>query len=157
MKEYVFLLLGAVIISGAVNMLAPDGAVKPYVALLVSICLLSAALGPIGELIAHVQDAELIRIPTQNTDIDYEKVYREALVAGNEASFCELLKVKMIRELHIDAQSFGLLADIELSDGEYVLKKLTVILRGSGITQDPERLREYTRSLFGLECEIIYE
>lgn len=137
-------------------MLAPETSLKRYVSMLIGICLLSATLGPLGELVGYIENAELGSVSGDIEKEDYESIYRETLTSGNERAFCDLLKSKMARELDIDAESFDIYADMNMTDGEYKLESLSVILYGKGIMQSPETLRSYTRSLLGVECEIIY-
>ncbi|MBR6679904.1 MAG: hypothetical protein IKL59_01455 [Clostridia bacterium] len=156
MKEYIFLLLGVIVISGVIGMIAPETPIKRYVSLLIALCILSAAVKPIGELIGMAEGAELGIFSGEGSEMDYESVYRETLISGNEESFCRLLKSKMSRELGIDPEHFDVYADMYISDSEYKLERVSVVLYGMGITQDPEKLRSYTGDLLGVECEIIY-
>ena len=155
-KEYIFLLLGVIVISGIVSMLAPETSLKKYVSLLIGICILSATIAPISELLGYMKNAELGIVTESPQKEDYESVFKNTLTDGNERAFCDLLKSKMVRELDIDAESFDVHADMYISDGEYKLESLAVILYGKEIMKDPEGLRSYTRSLLGIECEIIY-
>ena len=156
MKESIFLLLGVIVISGFISMLAPETSLKRYLSLLTAICLLFAMLEPIGELVGSLESIELGNLHTETENKDYESVYKETLISGNEESFCRLLKAKMSRELGIEAEHFDIRADMRISAGEYKLESLSVILCGMGITQDPKQLKDYTSELFGIECEIIY-
>lgn len=156
MKEYVFLLLGVIIMSSVISMIAPETSLKRYVSILISFCIICAALRPIGDIVGILENGELDIQSEYEKPENYESVFNDTLVSGNEASFCALLKSKMSRELNIDEADFEVYADMYISDGEYKLESLSVLLCGKGIMQDPESLRAYTDSLFGIECGIIY-
>ena len=142
--------------SSVISVIAPETPLKRYIYILISICIIWAALGPIGELVSTLESGDIDILSGTEIDEDYESVYRETLISGNEKSFCELLKAKMGRELGLDEDSFDVYADMCVSDGEYKLDSLAVALYGKSVMQDPARIRSYTRSLVGVECEIIY-
>ena len=156
MTEYIFLLLGVLVISFVAGMIAPESSIKRYISMLVSLCLISAVLGPVGELIESAWDKGFDIPSVNDTESDYSGVFNETLISGNETSFCALLKLKMSGELGIPDEQFDVFADMCISEGEYKLESLSIMLYGKGITQDPARIRQYTRDLLGVECEIIY-
>ena len=156
MRDYLFVLLGAVIISGIAGALSPEGEIKKYVALLLCVCVLSVTVRPLGEIFANIGNAEQELFENSFEENDYKNVYNEYLLEANSENFSKLLAEKISRELNIPEEQIGISADMYVNDGEYLLKGITVELYGMGVTQEPERIKSYVYKLFGVECEIAY-
>jgi len=155
MKDYLFVLLGAVIISGIVGMIAPEGDLKKYVSLLLCFCVLTAVVKPISEIMGGVMESKL-EFSEQSSEQDYKSVYEEYLLSANEGEFAERLRQKMSSELKIPSGQIGIYADMTASGGEYKLQGITVELYGMGVAQNPEKIKEYIYGHFGVECVIVY-
>ena len=150
-------LIGVSLLSGSLALLCPSRH-KKYFRLLCGLCLLAAMAGPMAEL-AHDGIPALTDglLSEEELMSDYDEIYKESLAQADADYLESFLKTQLVNEFLLKDEELSVCVSLEHAEDTFMLKKTTLILRGSAVTADPHAMAERIRELSGAPCEIVYE
>ena len=158
MKEYLTSLLYVCIAAAVARAVALEGALKKYVEIICSVCVIAAVVSPaVFALVDEGGFESIFGGGEQWQTESYEEIFKEYLQSGSIGVSEQLLSEELCNYFKADA------GDIEVrltcnSDGNTVdVVGAVAVLRGEAIATDPQRIKDYVAQRLGVECEIIYE
>ena len=160
MKEFILTMLGVSLISGFASMLSPDGkegGLRSYLGFACAICALSVTIGPVTSFITALGDSEMIEnISGEPQALDYEKIYEDTLMKGEERALEEGLNLLLRTELLIDEKNIDVDVRLCNSTAGYEAELVTVRLSGKAVFTDAHRIAERVEELLFCECRVLY-
>ena len=157
---YALTLIGVAIVSGIVNLLAPDGDVKRYVRLATALCLLCAVANPTVQFLRNnglgVWLEELAILGEEEKE-NYDEIYNNSLIAAGEEQAGIIIKNNILSDFSLEDDSIDVLVTFELKNDEPKIKELRLLLRDSAVFADPRELISYVEERYGCTCVIVYD
>lgn len=158
MKTYLSTLLGVCIISAAVRVIAPDGAMKKYIDVLCSLCVIAVVISPISSLIADVGGIYgMLDIDDVYEDADYEEIYKGYILEMNTENASAVLGEELCRHLGVKEGSLTVALSVTKTEDTVSVNGATVTVGAGAVTADPDEIKAYVAERVGCECQIIYE
>lgn len=160
MKAYVLTLVGVAMVSGIVNLLAPDGEIKRYVRLATAFCLICATANP---MVAFLKNdgwesfVEGLSSLGEISDGNYDEIYKEHLISVGEERAENIIKNNIIEEFSLAEESFDVRVDFESKNGNSKIAELRILLRASAVFVDPRELISYVEEKYGCSAIIVYD
>ena len=157
MTEYIFGIIGVSILVGVIDVICPDGGgFKKYMRLLSGLTVAVMLLSPMGNILSYFSTSfwgELDGMIYEESEREeYQDRLYESLENASRESIEESIEKILYERFDIKSGDADASAELERVDGELVVKKLMVILRGAAIFKDPYEIEEYFASLLGCEC-----
>ena len=149
MTAYLLTLFGSALAVALVDLLVPERGRKTVrlISALFLLCVLSA---PLPHAFRAIRD---YTIPgaAQDAREEYTQKMKQAMESASRTYFARTL-TELIGEQFALAEG-SVRCEIEWeADNETVPKKITVILSGSAIWRDPEKIESFVEDLIGCEC-----
>ena len=157
MKEFWMTLIGTSLLSGAVGILVPR-AHKKYLRLLTGLCLLCVMAQPMMAL-AHDGLSFLESGESTEEEIlsNYDEIYHKTLLKTDASYLSSFIESHICKELGIKNDDISVVVSFEEKGAQIVLKRTTVLLGGSAVTQDPYAIVETVEDLTGAPCSVVYD
>ena len=159
MNNYLFSFVATALVVVLCRLLSPDGensGLQKHLRLLTALLLVVALLSPIRALIDSTQrllNGE-ITFPWDDTKVEGE--YREDLVevldAASASYFSDLLTQRIEEQFTIPRGEVRCAVQWERSGEQLSPSRVTVILSGSAIWKDPEKIENFVTALLGCPC-----
>lgn len=157
MKEYLSALLGVCVISAVVKAVASDGAMKKYVEMLCTLCVLAVLIMPVSDIISSSYGFDGLLEKTEFEGENYEDVYNEYISEKEIDRAEKLLTAELAEYLEIDAEALRVKLEVSYGEnGETDVEKAKVYLGMQAVGISPEAVTEYLYGRIGAECQIIY-
>lgn len=157
MKTYILSMLAAALVAAVVGILSPSGeggGISKHMRLLCSLFLLCVLLSPLISVLDALGDLANGSFLSPDVELEEEEDYRDRLEgAMDEATrtyFAQMLTECLCDELSLKAGEVRCHVLWDEEDG--TPKKVTVLLSGSAIWQDPKRICSFVTSLLDCEC-----
>ena len=159
MQSYWITLTAVALFGGIMGMLSPEGDVKKYVRLTVSLCLICAMVQPIFAIASSDASdwSEKLGLSEEQERMDYDEIYHQALLSGGKEQLEESLKQGLVAELSLPYDSLDIEAVFEMKNDERKLKEIRVLLRDSAIFADPREIVAQINEQADCPCTVIYE
>lgn len=158
MRTYLSTLFGVCIISAVIRTISPEGAMKKYIEILCSICVLSAITAPAVSYISKLDSIdELFKFEWEYESADYDEIYNGYLLEANTAEACRVLEEELSALLGTDEGSIRISLAVSYSDGEVSVSSATVTLGAKAVAADPDQIKGYIAERVGCECQIVYD
>lgn len=160
MREYLMSLIMAALTVGLVGALVPEGdggGLRRYVTFVGSLCVLILLISPITSVLGFVGDLSDggFDISLENTTEQYEEQFRQYITSLGEESISVELADVICEEFNISEQECHVKVDTYELQGEMAVGRVTVILSGKAIFQDPYEIEQYITGLLGCECTVV--
>lgn len=149
MTAYLLTLFGSALAVALVDLLVPERGRKTVrlISALFLLCVLSA---PLPRAFRTIRDYT-IPDAAQDAREEYTQKMKQAMESASRTYFARTL-TELIGEQFALAEG-SVRCEIEWeADNETVPKKITVILSGSAIWRDPEKIESFVEDLIGCEC-----
>lgn len=149
MTAYLLTLFGSALAVALVDLLVPERGRKTVrlISALFLLCVLSA---PLPRAFRVIRDYT-IPDAAQDAREEYTQKMKQAMESASRTYFARTL-TELIGEQFALAEG-SVRCEIEWeADNETVPKKITVILSGSAIWRDPEKIESFVEDLIGCEC-----
>lgn len=149
MTAYLLTLFGSALAVALVDLLVPERGRKTVrlISALFLLCVLSA---PLHRAFRAIRDYT-IPDAAQDAREEYTQKMKQAMESASRTYFARTL-TELIGEQFALAEG-SVRCEIEWeADNETVPKKITVILSGSAIWRDPEKIESFVEDLIGCEC-----
>ena len=149
MTAYLLTLFGSALAVALVDLLVPERGRKTVrlISALFLLCVLSA---PLPRAFRAIRDYT-IPDAAQDAREEYTQKMKHAMESASRTYFARTL-TELIGEQFALAEG-SVRCEIEWeADNETVPKKITVILSGSAIWRDPEKIESFVEDLIGCEC-----
>lgn len=149
MTAYLLALFGSALAVALVDLLVPERGRKTVrlISALFLLCVLSA---PLPSAFRAIRDYT-IPDAAQDAREEYTQKMKQAMESASRTYFARTL-TELIGEQFALAEG-SVRCEIEWeADNETVPKKITVILSGSAIWRDPEKIESFVEDLIGCEC-----
>ncbi len=158
MKEYIFTLIGAALISSVVGLLLPEGAAgSKYVKLVAALCVLGALAAPIADIscedMSGIFDPIIDGADEKN---DAEDRYFGTLTELGAEELKKRLTELLCEKFSIDPADIEVGVEAEERDGSFAVTRVTVGLFRAAILRDPYKIEEYVQSLVDADCDVYY-
>ena len=159
MKEYLMTLTAVSLLGGILGMLSPEGNIKKYVRLAVSLCLVCAMLQPMLQLLSGEAPSldELLGISGKEETVDYDEIYHQALLNGSKEQIQQSLKQQLLKEFSLPYESLDVEAVLEMKNDVSQVKEIRVLLRDSAVFADPREVIALVNESIGCPCTVIYD
>lgn len=151
MRGYLYALAAAAVVISVVSAVVP-AAMSAHVRALCALCMICIVCAPLSGAISALRQGEW-EIPEewlgeseQENEADYEQ-FSKQMLAGQ-------LTLLLEKQFDIAPGDVEVVATWE--DGQE-LSRITLLLSGKAIWQDPGPIREYVRDLLGCECIIVLD
>ena len=156
MKEFWMTLIGTSLLAGAVGILVPK-AHKKYLRLLTGLCLLCVMAEPMMTLaqdgLPFLENGENVQ---EEVLSNYDEIYNQTLLHADASYLSSFIKTHICQEISAKDDDVSVTVSFEEQEGKSVLKRTTVLLRGSAVVQDPYGIVEAVENLTGAPCSIVY-
>lgn len=158
MGEYLMSVIGAALIGGVVTAALPDsgggGALKKYVGLIASLCVLCIIIAPAMNALGAVSDFFDGGLDgwLEEHEQDYEDKYYGYLASYGRDNAEEGIRDLICEEFSIEPENCHVSAEVSENDGKLRLDRIRVILSGSAIFKNPYEIEGYLGDLFECEC-----
>ena len=159
MKEYLMTLTAVSLLGGILGMLSPEGNIKKYVRLAVSLCLVCAMLQPMLQLLSGEAPSldELLGISGEEETVDYDEIYHQALLNGSKEQIQQSLKQQLLKAFSLPYESLDVEAVLEMKNDVSQVKEIQVLLRDSAVFVDPREVIALVNESIGCPCTVIYD
>ena len=158
MREYLMTLIAVSLFSGIVGMISPEGDLKKYVRLLCTLCLLCAMIGPVLTFFADSAfSAEDWLEEVEKEEINYEEIYNNALISGEEAQAAETIQNSILQTFSLPSGSLEVSVKSKSKNDTDSPLDVTVILRDEAIFADPKKILAHIEKMGDCRCVIVYE
>lgn len=161
MKDYLLTLVAASLIAAFVGILTPDGergGLSKHMKLLTSLFLICVLIAPVGGAVEGLKSFLDGGLSLPSLDTDAEDNYREELDAVlDDASaqyFADMLTQTVESQFSIATGDVACRVAWTREDGRLTPARVTVILSGKAIWQDPKPITDYVSALLGCECTV---
>ncbi len=159
MQTYLFSLIGAALTAAFFGILTPNGdggKMSAHMRLLVAlffICVLIAPLKSALDTCIEFVNGEL-QLPGTNDSgqEDYQKQLEEAIDNSSKSYFTQMLTKTLESTFSINTGNIRCTVHWEEQETEFRPIRVTLILSGEAIWQDPEALESFVTDLLGCEC-----
>lgn len=159
MKEYVISLLAAALVAALIGVLAPageGGGLSRHLRLLTSLFLITVIILPLKDTLGAVEGI-LDGSPTLpeldgSAEEEYRKELDEALASSSKAYFASLLTEKLEEEFSIPEGEVRCAIRWSEDEKEARPERISVILSGSAIWEDPAKIEAFVQEQVGCEC-----
>ena len=155
MKEYIVSLITAALVAALIGVLSPEGeggGLSRHMRLLCTLFLLCVIVAPLGGALGTLSDAlgDTLAPPDANggSAEDYQAQLDEALSSAAKPYFAELLIKSIEKEFSIPTGEVR----CAIRWGEESPERISIILSGSAIWQDPAPIEQFVRETIGCEC-----
>ena len=163
MKEYIVTLIAVSILCGVISVLSPEGVgggIKKHMNLLLSLCVLSIIMAPVGNLLKKGDGFELDLfgdfIDSENAEQKYDEIYKNTLGGYTAESVSAGSKNMLCKAFDIDGDDVDVCVVLGDNEEELTVEKVHLIIYSGAVVKDPRTMSEYLTGLFNCECEIIY-
>ena len=157
MKEYIGILFGVCMLAALVRVVAPEGVMKKYIEMVCALCVISAIILPLTQLLSDIQSIDISIENGEAEMSNYDEIYNSYLAKGSLGDAEKILEreiadafIKGSGEVDIDIRANVQGDNVQVSG-------INVTLIGSAVTADPEQVRQYVLGRTGVECEILYD
>ena len=159
MKEYLMTLTAVALLGGILGMLSPEGDIKKYVRLAVSLCLVCAMIQPVLSVLSGEMPAldELLGIGEQEETMNYDEIYYQSLLSGGREQAEEAMKQELLKEFSLPYESLEVEAILERKNDGVEVKEIRVTLRDSAIFADPKEVIAPVNERLSCPCTVIYD
>ena len=159
MKEYFISLLAAAVLITLFGMLAPEGGISKHLRLLLGLFLVCAVISPLSSLIGRIDDWKngdvVFPWDKEEAEENYEQQRDEALAQASKDYFVQSLTQMLEREFSISSGYVECRMEWHLTEsGEERPSKITVLLSGSAIWTDPQKIQRFVTDLLSCECVV---
>lgn len=159
MTAYIISLVSASIAVALISILSPEGSgggIAKHIRLLSALFLICVLIAPVGKFIGGLRDLangdfSLPQIDLPNEE-DGNLQMQDALDDASKKYFLDSLTILLLQEFSIQEGDLSCKAVWTERDGQAVPKKITVILSGSAIWKDPNKIQSFVSELLGCEC-----
>lgn len=157
MSEYWITLISVCLFGGLIQMLSPEGEVKGYVGLAVSLCLLLSVAAPLGELPDGGRLSELDELlEGVISEEDYDEIYDHYLVSEGENVAKTYMKAEILRAFSLEESELSLDAEFESVGSSCSPKTVTLYLHRTTLPVDPRALSAFVEERWGGSCGVVY-
>ena len=159
MTSYIISLVSASLAVTLISILSPEGSgggIAKHIRLLSALFLICVLIAPVGRLIGGIRDLAngdfmLPEIELPNKE-DSNLQMQGALDDASKKYFLDSLTLMLLQEFSIQEGDLTCKAIWTERDGQTVPKKITVILSGSAIWKDANKIQAFVSDLLGCEC-----
>ena len=159
MKEYLLTLVAAALTATLFGILSPDGergGIAKHMRLLTSLFLVCVLIAPLGGALTGLRALINGELSLPSVDQDSGDGYRDLQDAVlDDASvnyFTDLLNETVARQFSIASDEVRCSVEWTRVDGRLDPVRVTVILSGRAIWQDPHAIEAFVEALLGCEC-----
>lgn len=161
MRIYIYYVICIAAISGIVLMIAPEGVrsgIKKHIKLICSLCLLCVMINPISELLGAIENIGDIENdlggPKNELESMYESIYEGNVESNYIGSIGISVKEKLLDEFSISQNECRVEVSFYDADGDGLREpeRITVILSGRSVFQDPRKIEAYIEKLYNCKC-----
>ena len=163
MKEYVITLVSVSIICGIIQTLAPESAgdaLRKYVKLASSLCLLCMILAPVSSFVVEVRENGLDIgekwFDSEKAEEKYEEVYKESIGQYTAAELEEICEKEAAERFGIERSIFDISVLVVSENENLGVDRAVLSLHKTTDKNDPRDIAEFISSMLSCECEIIY-
>ncbi len=160
MKNYIITLVGVALLSGAIQIIAPEGETKKYINLLAGLCAVCVVIAPFGSVIKALASKDggyfdkVLEAASEQSD--YESIYLENFKIHGAESLAEGLEEMISEEFGIKRENFSVTARMTYAENLLGVERITVYLKPAAIFADPHAIKDYVNTLLGCPCDIVY-
>ena len=159
MREYIFSIIGASVITAVITLFLPEGGdVSKHVKLLASLAVLCMIAAPVTELsglwdIGGFFDS-LTNVETG--DSEAENKYYDVLTEMGSAELEKKLSELVCEKFSIDTKDIKIDVEASEREGVFCVDRVAVGLFGAAVLKSPYEIEEYISSLVGCDCDTYY-
>ena len=155
MREYIFTVLGAALVAGAVMLILPQNAkCARQVKLIVSLCVTCAVSAPLAAL-AGADVTDFLGSLTFGAygESGAEEIYYGVLTELGASELEELLTARICENFGLRQVDLNVTVEACGDGGSFRPTRVAVGLSGAAVLTDPYEIEEYVTSLVGCTCE----
>ena len=163
MESYIITLIGVSILSGFIEILAPESAgeqIKKHVKLVSSLCVLCIALAPLVSFIKEIgeTDVEGFWEYSERAELEekYDEIFNESLGSYTADSIARGSETMLAEQFGISVEDIDIIVSVSDVEGVLSVDGAKAVLYGNAVTHNPREISGYIESLLGCKCEIIY-
>lgn len=159
MQSYFLSLIAASMIASLVSILSPSGekgGIAKHMKLLTALFLVCVLISPLKETLLGLRawlDGEWelpgVELPEEDS---YKQQLDQALEGASTTYFTQMLTQLLEQQFSISTGEVRCNVQWQTENGSMTPTRVTVILSGKAIWQDPEAIEEFVRKLLGCEC-----
>ena len=159
MTSYLISLVSASLAVSLISILAPEGSgggIGKHIRLLSALFLICVLIAPVGQLIGGIRDLAngnftLPEIALPNEE-DGNLQLQSSLDDASKQYFLDSLTILLLQEFSIEEGDLSCKAVWSEQEGQTLPKRITIILSGSAIWKDPNKIQSFVTELLGCEC-----
>lgn len=158
MKEYIFSIIGAAIVTAVIVLFLPDGELSKYVRLLASLALVCAIALPSADIIGQngIDDFLSSLMPDTEGGLDAKKEYYESLTKLTSAELEAELSRRVCKKFGIAEENLELTVIAAEKDGVFCINSVKIGLFGAAVIKNPYDIEAYVQDLTAADCDIYY-
>lgn len=162
MKEYLFTVIAAAMITSVVSILSPSGergGLSKHVGLLTALFLVCVLASPIKDTVEQLRswaDGDLPLLDSVQKE-DFEGITDTAADLASKRYFAQMLTETLQTQFDLKDETVRCVVQWKETDGKATPTGVTVILSGNGIWQDPHEIEEYVKALLDCPCQVALE
>lgn len=159
MQSYLFSIIGAALAATVIGILTPKGeggTVSSHIRLLTALFFICVLIAPIRSMLNTFTEFVNGEIHISGTNgaesTDYQKQLDEALEASSKSYFTQMLTKTLESTFSIDTGNIRCTVHWGEQEERLQPTRVTIVLSGSAIWRDPDRLEAFVTDLLGCEC-----
>ena len=150
-------LLGAALLIGVLETLCPKKHER-HLRLLSGLCLVAILIAPLPSYLAQAEAIfpNLQGENEENAESVYDEIYHQTILNFNEQEIEKMTKEKILQAFSTSDDDISVSVSLAVEEDNVLLKKATVVVRGSAILIDPRELQACVEDFLGCPCEVVY-
>ncbi len=149
MKEYLTSVVAVILVSSVLSCITPDGKSKKTLSFAMAVCVLAVIVIPVkgiglGDGLYSIFDGNINN--EQINDGYFDESVKKSIEKG--------IAVSLSEKFEISNDSIEVFAETDIIGEEIIIKRVTVNLKGSGISADSPSIIRYIEENCGAECEV---
>ncbi len=162
MKEYLFTVIAAALITSVVSILSPSGergGLSKHVGLLTALFLVCVLASPIKDTVEQLRswaDGDLPLLEGVQKE-DFEGMADTAADLASKRYFGQMLTETLQAQFDLKDETVRCVVQWKETDGKATPTGVTVILSKNAIWQDPHAIAEYVKALLDCPCQVALE
>ena len=158
MKEYIFSVIGAAIVTAVIVLFLPDGELSKYVRLLASLALVCAIALPSADIFGQnrIDGFFSSLIPETENVLSAEKEYYDSLTKLTAGELEAELSHRVCKKFGIAEENIELTVIAEEKDGVFCINSVKIGLFGTAVIKNPYDIEAYVEELTAADCDIYY-
>lgn len=158
MKEYIFSVIGAAIVTAVIVLFLPDGELSKYVRLLASLALVCAIALPSADIFGQnrIDGFFSSLIPETENGLSAEKEYYDSLTKLTAGELEAELSRRVCKKFGIAEENIELTVIAAEKDGVFCINSVKIGLFGTAVIKNPYDIEAYVQDLTAADCDIYY-